>query len=39
MGKKYIYQLDITLNEIIATQVVSDYLDPANLTTETTVLN
>lgn len=39
MGKKYIYQLDITLNEIIATQVVSDYLDAANLTTETTVLN
>ena len=39
MGKKYIYQLNITLNEIIATQVVSDYLDPANLTTETTVLN
>lgn len=39
MGKKYIYQLDITLNEIIATQVVSDYLDPANLTTETTLLN
>ena len=39
MGKKYIYQLDITLNEIIATQVVSDYLDTANLTTETTVLN
>jgi len=39
MGKKYIYQLDITLNEIIATQVVSDYLDAANLNTETTVLN
>lgn len=39
MGKKYIYQLNITLNEIIATQVVSNYLDAANLTTETTVLN
>ena len=37
MGKKYIYQLDITLNEIIATQVVEDYV--ANTTTETTVLN
>ena len=37
MGKKYIYQLDITLNEIIATQVVEDFL--ANTTTSTSTLN
>lgn len=39
MGKKYVYQLNITLNEIIATQTVVDFNAPANLSTETTVLN
>lgn len=37
MGKKYIYQLDITLNEIVATQVVEDFV--ANTTTVTTPLS
>lgn len=31
MGKKYVYNLDITLNEIVITEDVVDFLDAANL--------
>ena len=27
MGKKYVYQLDFTLNEVVVTETVADYED------------